>query len=84
MIDLMRRHEQDGDDSHRLLRVIGPVPKRVERRGNDLKPAEQLVHAARRRFPEDPGDRDHVRVTQEKPRERGDEDEQNREDFFSH
>ena len=42
------RGEKRGDDAHRLLRVIAAVVEGVQRRRNELRPAEDGVDPRRR------------------------------------
>ena len=48
--------EGERDDTHRLLRVVGAVRQRDERRGGDLAPAEALLAALRHHVAGDPVD----------------------------
>ena len=43
--------QQQPDDAHRLLRVVAAVAEAVERRRDELQPAEPAVDASRRRAP---------------------------------
>ena len=45
--EVSAREEEDRDDPHGLLGVVGAVPQAVRRRREQLQSAEQAVHAAR-------------------------------------
>src|ERR1700675_702354 len=46
--------ERGRDDAHALLRVVGAVAEAEQSRGDELKPAEPIVDAARRLAMDDP------------------------------
>ena len=64
-----RGEEQHGDDAHRLLGVVGAVPQAVGGGGDELRPPEDPVHAARRRATERPHGGEHEREADREPDE---------------
>ena len=67
--------QQRDDHPHGLLRVVASVAERIERRGEQLSPAEQCIDPTRARPPEDPSDRDHQQRAEHEPENRRHDDE---------
>jgi hypothetical protein len=68
------REEEDGDDAHRLLRIVAAVAQRVERRRQELQVTKVAVDGERRRFAARPVDDHHDELREHESEEWRDDD----------